>query len=78
MRCCAGVGGDDLHIAAAAARAEAAFSHSWVKRWISVSSGSVGAPVDEEGERSARVDRLELVGVTDEQELRARRWRRCG
>ena len=50
---------------------EAAFSHSWVKRWTSVSSGVSSRASASRRERSPGVDGLELCPVADQQHLRA-------
>ena len=56
---------------------DACFSHSLREAVDLGQLGGVGAPVDQERERSPGVDGLELVRVADEQHLGARGLRRC-
>ena len=51
---------------------DASFSHSLVKRWISISSGASARRSTRSAKAPAGVDGLELVGIADEQHLGAR------
>lgn len=50
----------------------ACFSHAWLKRWISLRTGTLAAAgLDEHRERAAGVDGLQLGIVADQEHLRA-------